>query len=130
MDVNALYPSLKKEKVASVVYEELLQLQTKGKLIFVDIDYQEVGKYLAVLCSRDELRTLGLLTAVPVRSKGETAPGRPPGPAYWETDWVEERKGGEVRRVEKWVFPKKEPTASEAQDDIQDVQSGGSHGHV
>ena len=106
MDVKALYPSLKAEEVEPIVYGSILELQVQGKLEFVDVDYHEVGKYLAIVCNQEELKEKKLLTAVPVRNTNLETRGRKPGPAYWESETTEIKKDGVTTKVQKWTHPK------------------------
>ena len=111
MDVERLYPSLKIEEVCPILYEMLVKLQEDGKLQVMDVDWREVGKYLVITCSKEELKELKLLTAIPKRAVGEDARGRKPGPAYWESDSVEvTAEDGTRVTIDKWVFPTKEPS--------------------
>ena len=110
MDVNALYPSLKKDQVCPVLYNMLLKLLNDGKLVLDNINWQEVGKYLAILLSETEQRELALLTAIPKRAIGEDGPGRKPGPAYWESDTVDKIENGTKVTIDKWKFSSKEPS--------------------
>ena len=110
MDVNALYPSVEKREATQIIYERLLDLLTSGKLSMVNVDWREVGKYLAVMCDSEEIKRLKLLTVIPERTVGDNASGRKPGPAYWESDIIERKNADGVwEKVPKWVF-KKEPS--------------------
>ena len=102
MDVCALYPSLRIEEVVKILYEMILKAQEEGKLKLEDVNWLEVGKYLAITCSKEELVKCKIVSAVPKRSVGEDAPGRKPGPAYWESDTI--KVAGEI--MDKWIKPK------------------------
>ena len=101
LDVKALYPSLKVAEVKKIVMEKLERVQGEEKLKVKDVDFHEVGKYLAIACSEDEIRDQGLKEVMPIKTASNRGPK--PGPAYWETDHREVCENGEKKQVEKWI---------------------------
>ena len=114
MDVKALYPSLRVQEVSPILYNMLIKLQNEERFSIVDIDYHEVGKYLAIVCSEEEIRDKKLMTAIPKKATGTEARGRKPGPAYWESDMIEIKRGEELVKVQKWTHAK-EPSEQQKQ---------------
>ena len=110
MDVKALYPSLRVEEVVGIVYEMMARLLAEKKFVIRDIDWDEVGKYIAIVCTSDEIRDKKLVTAIPKRARGEGTRGKKPGPAYWESNIIDVKDtNGEIRKINKWI-PAKEST--------------------
>ena len=62
-----------------------MKLQQDGKFKIASVDWGEVGKYLAITCTKGELEALDLQSVIPTRF---TERERKPGPAYWESDKV------------------------------------------
>ena len=92
MDVKALYPSMEWEEIITSVKELIEQSEDEVK----NVDYTEVGKYLAVTMSREEVTREGLSNVIPKR-KVET--GREISVAYLcnkdnEDKWKRARKPG------------------------------------
>ena len=112
MDVKALYPSLKIKEVIPIIYQMIIRLQEEEKLCIEDVDWAEVGKYLAVTCSEEEIKEKKLSSAIPKRAVGEDTRGKKPGPAYWESDTIEVRRNGEVEKIRKWITSR-EPSANQ-----------------
>ena len=102
MDVKALYPSLRINEVGPIVFKEIVKIQEEDKLVFGDVNWREVGKYLAITCNKEEIDTLGINTAIPEKRTGDKARGRKPGPAYWENDTVKITKDGVSKVEPKW----------------------------
>ena len=103
MDVKALYPSLKIQEVCPIIYQMLLDLQNEDKFHIEDVDYFEVGKYLAITCTVEELEEKKLINLIPKRRVGDERRGRKPGPAYWDNDFVEMMIDGEMEKEQKWI---------------------------
>ena len=65
MDVKALYPSMKWVDIIAAVREmienSVMDVQT--------VEWQEVGKYLAVMMTREEIEAEGLQHVIPKRSE-------------------------------------------------------------
>ena len=57
LDAIALYPSLKLDETINILTNVIL----KSKLEFEGIEWQELSKYLAIVCSREELEKYNLL---------------------------------------------------------------------
>ena len=64
MDAKALYPSVKK----SVAREAIIELIDKSDLEAKNIDYWEGAKYIAILCSDEEIKEAGLSDVIPRRA--------------------------------------------------------------
>ena len=107
MDVCALYPSLRKDEVAPIIFDELRGLQASGALTFENVDFHEVGKYLVIMCTKEELTELGIESAVPKRT---TNRGPRPTVAYLESDIATRKVGGKFVKVDKWVSAENEPS--------------------
>ena len=110
MDVKSLYPSMKKDEVCPVISETLEKLMYEGTFRIEEVDFHEVGKFLYITKSKAQLEELGIIDALPERSVGRNAPGRKPGPAYWESDYVTDSQKkrdrdneGEAAKKDKWV---------------------------
>ena len=110
MDVKSLYPSMKKEEVCPVISRTLEKLMYEGTFQIEEVDIHEVGKFLYITKSKAQLEELGIMEAMPERSVGRNAPGRKPGPAYWESDYVTDSQKkrdrdneGEAAKKDKWV---------------------------
>ena len=100
MDVKALYPSMEWREILTSVKELVMNSKEEVE----DVDYVEVGKYLAVTMSREDIRREGLANVVPER-KEET--GREISVAYLCNrdnigKWKTARKPG-VRQRKKMV---------------------------
>ena len=67
MDVRALYPSMEWDEIEKAVRE---LVETSEKQV-EEVDWNELGKYLAVMMSEDEIRKEKLKTAIP-RREGES----------------------------------------------------------
>ena len=63
MDVKALYPSMKWAAIMKAV-REMIEM---SEMEIDNVDWQEVGKYLAVMLSEEEIETEGLSLVVPKR---------------------------------------------------------------
>ena len=66
MDATALYPSLKAEKSASIVVEEVV----KSDIIFKNIDTQELGVYLRKNLSQEYIKEKGIEKLLPIKISG------------------------------------------------------------
>ena len=66
IDVKALYPSLQVEETVRIVVE----MVKKSGIIVAGADWVEVGKYLALNLSWEEVETSGLVSVVPKRNAG------------------------------------------------------------
>ena len=64
-DVKSLYPIIKK----SVAMQGIKNLVMKKELEIKNINYTEVGKYLAVMMTPEEIRAENLEDVIPVRVK-------------------------------------------------------------
>ena len=100
MDVKALYPSMEWKEILTSVKELIVNSKEEVE----GVDYIEVGKYLAVTMSREDIRREGLANVVPER-KEET--GREISVAYLcnkdnAGKWKTARKPG-VRQRKKMV---------------------------
>ena len=99
-DVESLYPSLNDEVVANLVYEAILETDMK----FLNINYKEGVRYLALNWSEKECRTSNLRRVQPWRANnrgvrpGITGEG-PLGPG-------EGPLGPGEGKVEQWIFPR------------------------
>ena len=90
MDVKALYPSMEWNEIIVAVKE----MVENSKEVVRNVDYEEVGKYLAVTMSKEEIDSEGLSNVIPKRKK-ET--GREISVAYLcnknnDDKWKEMRK--------------------------------------
>ena len=112
LDVKALYPSLKVNEVKKIVEEMLYKVQEEGNLIFNDVDFHEVGKYLAITCTEEEIIENGLKEVIPKRTASNRGPK--PGPAYWESDFRDTYENGKRQEVIKW-YKAKNPNKKEEQ---------------
>jgi len=68
MDAKSLYPSIKK----SVAREAIVELVNKSDLTIKNVDYWEGAKYIAILCSAEEIREAGLSDIIPRRTTRAT----------------------------------------------------------
>ena len=103
LDVKAMYPSLKLGSVKCILKELIVKVQEEGKMRFDNVEWKEVGKYLAITMTKEERVSEGLESAIPERNVGNSFRGRKPGPAYWESDTVErERTDGKKEKIDKW----------------------------
>ena len=68
MDAKSLYPSIKK----SVAREAIIELLDRCDLEIKNIDYWEAQKYIAILCSPDEIKEAGLEDVIPRRATKAT----------------------------------------------------------
>ena len=96
MDVKALYPSMEWEEVITSVKELIENSQEEAK----NVDYEEVGRYLAVTMDKDRIVNEGLSHVIPER-KVET--GRAITVAYLcnksnEEKWKNARKPGKQQK--------------------------------
>ena len=110
IDVKALYPSLKIEEVKKIIREMVVRAQDEGKVSFEEVDFHEVGKYLAIACTREEINNNRLSEVVPKKTANNRGPT--PGPAYWEDDLRDTYVDGKKTRVPKWEKAR-EPTKQE-----------------
>ena len=109
IDVKALYPSLRIKEAGKIIMEMITRVQDNEVLNFEDVDFFEIGKYLAITCTTEELRSHGLEETIPKRTAQNRGPK--PTPAYWESDMRDIKVGGETIQVEKWTnarVPKRE----------------------
>ena len=92
MDVEALYPSLDieftVEKVCEVLYNSRVNIE--------GVDYKELGLYLSLVKSEDELRNIGILASCPKRRAR-----RGPRPNLTGCGTNEDRE----ERHQPWIFP-------------------------
>lgn len=65
MDVKALYPSMEWKEIITSVKELIESSENEVE----NVDYGEVGKYLAVTMSRDEITREGLTNVIPERKE-------------------------------------------------------------
>ncbi len=66
MDVKALYPSMRVEEVVTAVREMIEQSEDQPE----GVDWYEVGKYLAVTMTKEEIKKEGLVNVIPERERG------------------------------------------------------------
>ena len=62
----------------------VVRAQREEKLKFTDVNFHEVGKYIAITSTKEEIAEHGLEEVIPRRTAKERGPA--PGPAYWEGD--------------------------------------------
>ena len=98
MDVKALYPSLRVSEVAPILEELLITVQRENNFNIENIDWNEVGKYLAITMTKAEQERSGITSAIPRRSVGYNARGRRPGSAYWESDVIDRGDGRKINK--------------------------------
>ena len=96
MDVKALYPSMEWNEIITAV-KDMVEKSTENVR---NVDYDEVGKYLAVTMSKEEIHKEGLNHVIPER-KVET--GREISIAYLcnkanEDKWKRARKPGKIQQ--------------------------------
>ena len=111
LDVKALYPSLKVEEVKKIINEMLTEVQREGNLNFQDIDYYEVGKYIKVACTEEEIRENRLENIIPERTAGNR--GQRPTAAYWDNDVRVQVENGIRKEVPKWKETNTQPEKDE-----------------
>ena len=63
LDVVSIFPNLKASEVSKMVFEAL----NNSKINFQGFDYQQIGIYLALNASKNEIKELGLSKFVPTR---------------------------------------------------------------
>ena len=63
MDVKALYPSMRWDLITKAVKEMIL----KSELEIKNVDYHEIGKYLTIMMSEEEIVNEGLQHVIPKR---------------------------------------------------------------
>ena len=103
LDVKSLYPSLRVKEVSKIVAEYMEEVLTSGKLEITNVDWHEVGKYLAITMPRKEQIRVGIRDAIPKRTVGENARGQKPGAAYWDSDMIERKQNEETIKTGKWI---------------------------
>ena len=104
MDVKALYPSLRIDAAKRIVKNLILRVQEEERMTFHNIEWKEVGKYLAIMMTVEEQEEEGLTAVIPTRNVECNARGRKPGPAYWESDKIERvQQNGTKVKVNKWI---------------------------
>ena len=96
MDVKALYPSMEVEEVVKAVREMVESSEDQPD----DVDWWEVGKYLAVNMTKEEVERERLIHVIPSRKKG---PNRKVSVAYLsnkqnEGNWTTTRMPGHIQR--------------------------------
>ena len=79
----------------------LLKLLSDGVLVLENINWIEVGKYLAITCTEAEIASLKLVSVIPKRRVGGDGRGARPGPAFWESDYVDRKVDGKTVKEEK-----------------------------
>ena len=109
-DVKALYPSLKVKEVTKIIGKMVEKAQTEEKIVFQGVDFHEVGKYIAIACTKEEIVSNSLGDAIPKRTASNRGPT--PGPAYWEDNMRDAYGNGKKTRVSKWIRAR-EPTEQE-----------------
>ena len=63
-NVNALYPSMRWDLITKAVKKMIME----SELEILNVDYHEIGKYLAVMLSENEIAEEGLQLIVPKRN--------------------------------------------------------------
>ena len=96
MDVKALYPSMEVEEVVKAVREMVESSEDQPD----DVDWWEVGKYLAVTMTKEEIERERLVHVIPRRKKG---PDRKVSVAYLsnkqnEGNWNTTRVPGHIQK--------------------------------
>ena len=96
MDVKALYPSMEVEEVVKAVREMVEGSEDQPD----DVEWWEVGKYLAVTMTKEQIEKEGLIHVIPRRKKG---PNRKVTVAYLsnkqnEGNWTTARMPGYIQR--------------------------------
>ena len=83
-DVKAIYPSIEKAKTVEIIGE----LVEKSEINFNDVDYKDMGKYLAVHLTPEDIAKNNLISVIPTRRKERNGPvrGAKPTVAYLEND--------------------------------------------
>ena len=102
-DVKALYPSLDWDEIVKLVGKLLEETDVS----FKDIDYKQIGKFLAVHLTLEEIARNNLISVIPKRKKSGRG-GPKPGMAYLDSDV--DKDGNE-----KWDWSGKRKTPSEIQ---------------
>ena len=100
MDAEALFPSLHLDDMMDGVWE----LITTSELEFNNIDYQEVAKYVAVMCDSATIKKPNLISVVPVRQTVlDGTSKKSPTLAFLDTDtYIRTSKGKPEKNVQKW----------------------------
>ena len=109
MDAEALYPSLSIEDILSGVWT----LVTESDLHFKEVDVREIGMFLAVMYSKDELKRHKVISAIPRRQTELDGTSRgAPTIAYLDSNTYTRRRAGvEEKGVPKWEWSRtKQPT--------------------
>ena len=68
MDVKALYPSMQWKEIIRTVREMI----ESSNMVIKNVNWHELGKYLAVMMTEEEIETEGLRNAVPKRKNPNT----------------------------------------------------------
>ena len=68
MDVKALYPSMRWDLIVTAVR----MMIENSELEIQNVDYHEVGKYLSIMMTEEEIITEGLVHVVPKRKNENT----------------------------------------------------------
>ena len=63
LDAISLYPSLKLQETLDIITEMVQQ----ANINFCDLDYQELGKYIRVMCSEEDIDKAGISSNLPHR---------------------------------------------------------------
>ena len=98
-DVKALYPSLDIPFTVSKVCETI----DESGVVFEGLWYKEIGLYLSINCTNEELIVLGLRDVCPTRATNRGA----------QPSIKAMREPKETKRFEKWNDPAREPTDNE-----------------
>ena len=104
-DVDGLYPELRRAETVRIAGK----LMEESEISFEDVNFQEVGKYLAIHLTQESIVKNNLVTVIPDRVKTQNGPvgGPKPGMAYLDSEVDNE---GE----EKWSWKGKRKTPSKA----------------
>ena len=103
MDVKGLYPNL----IIVEVLKIILKMVEESGLDFEGVDWSEIGKYLVVTVTRQELEALGLGEVVPKRKGAD----RKITMAY--LDGGEKNKKNAEKWSKFWEMPNRRPTKAE-----------------
>ena len=103
LDVKALYPSLLVKEVTEIVAEFIEDVLRSGKLDVANVEWHEVGKYIAITMPTPEQDRLGIRDVIPKRTVGDNARGPKPGAAYWDSDVIERKENGKTVQRAKWI---------------------------
>ena len=68
MDVKALYPSMQWDDIVIAVQDMIV----KNRMEIANVDWTEVGKYVAVMVPQDVIEQQGLVNVVPKRKRNRT----------------------------------------------------------